>query len=538
MAEFFTRQRHVVGLALLTLFLSFGSFFMDGDVSLNLSDEGYLWYGVRAVNAGQVPIRDFQAYDPGRYYWAAGFSYFFGEDLVALRAGCVLFQCLGILAGLLAARRLSRDWKFLLPVALIFVMWMIPRYKVFEQSIALIAIYAAVRLVERPTLRQHFVTGIFVGLMAFIGRNHGLYQLAGFGLAILLLARGAWSALPKRMGMWGAGIAVGYLPQLAMVAFVPGYFAAFLALLDRNVTIGSNVALPVPWPWLLPKEYDPIMASNWFAEGFFYCGIVALIAFAAIRLPFLTREKLQGNAVFVAAACMVPPYAHHTFSRADYVHLAHSAPGLSIAILAVCFMVRPGVQRWLPMSAAGALVLISALATWMHMPLFAEALSPAGAFVEMKVAGRTMHVAKDIASVVMIGEKLAGAMAKPDEPILFAPHWPGLYAVTNRLSPVQHLYFTRPTPNLDSRTVAEMKKSGVKWVMLQDYALDGRDELRFKNTNPLMCAYLRESFDRVAVPGLPPNSLILRLREPAGSPAFSGTRSVPADSGAIPTLAQ
>ena len=412
MKEVFTRQRHVFGLAVLTLILSFGSFFIDGDVTLNLSDEGYLWYGMRAVNAGQVPIRDFQAYDPGRYIWAAGFSHLFGDDLVAMRAGCVLFQCMGILAGLLAVRRLSRDWKFLLPVALIFVMWMIPRYKVFEQSIALMAIYAAVRLVERPTLRQHFVTGIFVGLMAFIGRNHGLYQFVGFGLAISLLARGAWRELPKRMGMWSAGIAAGYLPQWAMLAFVPGYFAAFLALLDRNVTIGSNVALPVPWPWLLPTGYDPIMASNWFAEGFFYCAIVGFIAFAAIRLVFLKRETLPGLAVFFAAACMVPPYAHHTFSRADYVHLAHSVPGLSVAILAGCFMMRPDIQRWLPMTAAGALVFLSALATWMHMPLFAEALSPAGTFVEMKIAGRTMHVAKDTAAIVMIGEKLAGTMAR------------------------------------------------------------------------------------------------------------------------------
>jgi len=515
MKEFLQKNRHVFALGLLALVLSFGAFAMDGNVTLNLADEGYLWYGTRAVRAGQVPIRDFQAYDPGRYYWTAAWSYVFGQDAVALRASCIMFQCFGMLAGLCAARRLSRDWKFLVPVALILCMWMIPRYKVFEQSIALMAIYVGVRLIENPSRRQHFCTGMFVGAMAFMGRNHGLYQLGAFALLITLLARGAWKELPTRAFGWVTGIVIGYLPQLLMLTFVPGYALAFFALLDRNVTIGSNLGAPIHWPWAMPPGCDPISAFEWLSQGAFYVTLAGFVIFAVIRLPWLTRAQLSPRAVFVAAACVVVPYAHHTFSRADYVHLAHNVPGLCLGILAACFGTRANVPRWLPTAVSFTLLLLSACATSLHMPLVAEAILPAGSFQEVQVAGRTMHVGTYFESVIHTAERIANELAKPDEPVLFLPHYPGLYPVTGRFAPVQHLYFTRPTPGLDECTIAQMKQSGVKWVMLQECALDGQDTLRFRNTNPLIFRYLVENFAMVPLENLPPETVVLRLKEPA-----------------------
>src|SRR5678809_1221711 len=89
------RHRCVLGLLFLTVVLSFGWFLIDGNVGINLADEGYLWYGLRALRAGLIPIRDFHAYDPGRYFWVAGWSMFLGQGLVSMRAACVAFQCIG-----------------------------------------------------------------------------------------------------------------------------------------------------------------------------------------------------------------------------------------------------------------------------------------------------------------------------------------------------------------------------------------------------------------------------------------------------------
>ena len=49
--------------------------------------------------------------------------------------------------------------------------------------------------------------------------------------------------------------------------------------------------------------------------------------------------------------------------------------------------------------------------------------------------------------------------------------------------------------------------------MLQDYKLDGRDELRVMNTNPRTIAYLREHFRRYEMPGLPADTVVLKRVE-------------------------
>ncbi|MGI9591676.1 MAG: hypothetical protein ACR2P8_09935 [Myxococcota bacterium] len=118
--------------------LSLGFFWLTGSIGIDPYDEGYLWYGVIRVGQGDVPLRDFQSYDPGRYYWCAAWTYFLGDGILALRFSVAAFQVIGLTCGLLAARRFTTHPAQLLLVGVVLLLWCFPRYKVFEPSLALI----------------------------------------------------------------------------------------------------------------------------------------------------------------------------------------------------------------------------------------------------------------------------------------------------------------------------------------------------------------------------------------------------------------
>src|SRR5262245_53981274 len=162
-----------------------------GREHLNLADEGYLWYGVQRTIAGEVPLRDFQAYDPGRYHWCALLAPLVGDGIVGVRAAVAIFAAFGLAAGLAVLARAVRHPAALALGGLVLGLWFFPRHKLFEPATALIVAWGAVRALEAPTLRRHLVAGLVIGLAGYVGRNHALYGAVGCGAA---LALDAWKA--------------------------------------------------------------------------------------------------------------------------------------------------------------------------------------------------------------------------------------------------------------------------------------------------------------------------------------------------------
>lgn len=267
----------------------------------------------------------------------------FGDDgIISLRKSVAIFEFLGITGGLLALRRVTRSYSVMLPAGIILLLWMWPRHKLFDLSISVMAVYVAVLLIEKPTLPRHFAAGAFVGFAAFFGRNHGLYNFTAFLLVILFVwFKLSKSKLPTRLAAWGAGIVLGYMPMLMMIAFVPGFGGAFWDSLVFIVRYGStNIFLPIPWPWTIPYgHYGTIDAIRLAIVGALFVVLPAFVFSSLLYLSTRKENTLRNNHLLIAATFVGLPYMHYAFSRADIGHLAHSIFPVLLGFLAVTFKI-------------------------------------------------------------------------------------------------------------------------------------------------------------------------------------------------------
>ena len=476
-----------------------GSFIWQGRLGFNMGDEGFLWYGVRQVQAGEVPIRDFMAYDPGRYYWSAALMSLFGSNsIVAFRLAGAVFQFLGLFVGLLmlpVVRTMLGVMRLAL-VALVLTAWMFNWYKVYDTSVSLFLIGALALLAERPSRGRFFLAGVTVGVAALFGRNHGVYGLAGIlGVAAYIgCMKRSVEGILSDLVYCAIGVVLGYSPILIMVAATPGFAEAYWESIRFVVDKGStNLARPVPWPWTIPvRGVPPLTAAADLLTGVYY---VAILLFGFAAPAWLFRSALLKKPVappLVAVSTLALPYAHYAFSRAELFHLSLGI----FPFLVGTFLILTKLPRLAQRTTMLLIVSTSAIVVLPENPgwdcLVIERC------VAMRIGGDDLKIQPLIAGFVNKLESTAADYAPDGEPFLVTPLWPAAYALLDRKSPMwdSHALFPRP-PAFEQKEIERIKAAGPKFVLLLDQAVDDRDDLRFRNSHPLIYRYLQENFDPV-----------------------------------------
>lgn len=501
---------------LLSLVLVGALFLLQGNIDLNLADEGFLWYGAVQTARGHIPLIDFQGYDPGRYYWIAPWLALFGQDIMALRLAVALFQVVGLTFGLLAAKRVVTQGWLLAIVGVVLLAWMFPRHKLFEPSLAMAAVYFAVRLIEKPTPRQYVCAGIFVGLAAFFGRNHGFYSFSAFFLLILFL----WfkfrdKLVPKKVSLWLAGVVIGYTPMWLMLALVPDMFARFTYLADLLFRQQStNLPLPVPWPWTIDyAQADLLGNASKFFTGLLFLLLPVFYLISAAAILQMNKKDIQNRSLLIASTWVGIFYMHYAFSRAELWHLAQSIHPFLLGLVAL----PPAFNYSIHRKAVGIGLIILALAASLTLVMPAspywQKLTAKDQFVLYNVTGRQLWLRQEQAAYLETVKQLITQHVGPQEELLIAPHSPGLYPILQRQAPTWDIYLLFPeTEERQQEIIQDLNHHHVNWVILADNPLDGRDDLRFRNTHPLVWQYFLTKFEPVDAPGLPGNQQLLHRK--------------------------
>ena len=483
-----------------------------GDVNLNMSDEGYLWCGVLRVLDGQVPFRDFQSYDPGRYTWCAWGSHLFGTGIMGVRASMAVFQAIGLTFGLLVARRFVTRPLWILPGALLLTLWLYPRHKVMEPAIAMTVTWFVVRLIERPSLARHLACGVCVGLVAWFGRNHGLYAGTASLLAMGFLRwkRPEPGVLQRGLVLVG-GVVIGYLPLLVDLVLVEGFAAAFWQAILDLLTKGANIPRPYPWPWR--EAYGGAQGIELVTE------IASTVAFlipvlilppALVRVARLRGEDVAASAGLVGATLVAVLYIHHVSIRSDAPHLAQCIHPTLLVAMAL------GRRRWETVAIVSLLLVVTFFATFRRHPtlkLFAP-WGPPPDLVETEVAGEMLRMSRPQSNYIRrLMNGVARKMAPADE-ILVAPSRPTIYPILGKRAPVPQLYmFWFASEEEQREIIRALDERKVRWVLLVDQAVDRREDLRFPNTYPIVFDHVLANYEKVGTPGIRKNHVLFRRRD-------------------------
>lgn len=452
----------------------------------DVGDEGFLWYGVQRVLAGETPIRDFQAYDPARYFWSAGWMRLAGDDgLVALRwSNGVLAAITVAIAAIIVRGRDPRQgfWETA-AIGAIFAIWMAPGYKVSDSFALLVLLLGATRLIPSPSPRRYFQAGICWGVAAMIGINHALYgAIAGLIILICLWRQHSFSSSSLVATM--AGVFAGYSPVLLLHILIPGFTSAYIdsvmLLFDYGTT---NVSLPFPDLLSLVNAPDGRRLHGLRQSLFAVTWIAAILLWGTSLLKLRNASDAFRQPIILSGLVLALPYAHYVHSRADIFHLAISIlPVLAFALP----MVLNAAARWrivlLPAIAALSLALTASLHP-AYLPVTTSGVS-------VQVGDERLMLDPTTAQLVQAARAIADD--RPTGTFFAGPYTPGLYAATRRKSPIWEIYMLFPLPReRQEAELARLEAARIRYAVIGERQLDGRPDLGLRNTHPLIFAYLQ-----------------------------------------------
>ncbi|MGN6707399.1 MAG: hypothetical protein ACTHJO_15215 [Rhodanobacter sp.] len=485
-----------------------GAFLLDGRLGFSLWDEGYLWYGVQRVLQGEVPIRDFMSYDPGRYYWAAGVLRLFHVDgIVAVRAATMVFVAVGVVAGLVMVWRQSsgrvivRSGKCALAIALL-VLWAVPWWKGYDAALSIILIASLTWMLTHPSPVRFFVHGIVIGVAAMIGRNHGVYGVAACLVVVPLLLLGPSKPMWRQcVPAWAAGIVLGFAPIL-LGLMVDHRFAAMFWDSIRFMLFeykGTNLPLPVPWPWTVHGGgvLTLSLVRQWLIGSLFVLLPLFCIAGLAVVLNELRRERSIAHTGFAASVATAIPYLNVAFSRADVSHLAQAICPLLIGLL--LFPVRGvarSAHRWI---ALPLLAIVSMLVALPLHPWYQSKVQSGWGIVDVR--GDRLRMNDVETARVDAVKALADRYMPAGGTLLAAPVWPGAYALLGVKSPLWEIYPLFPRgDDFQNQEIARLQRTRPALVLINDIGVDGRDDLRYVNTHGRIWDYVNANYQQVPTP--------------------------------------
>lgn len=365
-----------------------------------------------------------------------------------------------------------------------------------DMSISLVLIALLTWLQEKSVKQRFFIVGLATGIIAFFGRNHGMYAVFGLGftMAWINYTSGSWKQIFQQVIFVGLGIFVGYLPMLGMIAFSPGFGEAFWdGLLELLLGGRTNLSKAIPWPRNPIQSLHSIHTMGYFLMGIFY--IVLLVFPVGVFAIFLwfRKRSLVVSPVLVSCFFLSVPYDHFAFSRPGYGHLAQGIFPVLLGVLYLLGSLRPIFRR------VGQGVLLAMVLT-LSFPNRPFASYTNMNWKRVLVAGDSLMVEPGVAKQIKMLEDLASKYAPGNTAVVVLPFMPAAYPILGKQCPTWINFFTlHPLSTMNQKKEINRIKAalpGLIWIDTR--SLDGISERSFSNYYPLLNDYIQQTYDEVS----------------------------------------
>ena len=444
-------------------------------------DEGILLQGAQRILHGQVLYRDFFSFfTPGSYYFLALIFGIFGNSFLVARTVLAVIGGVCSVVSYLLARRTCSPGTALITAALVTLTTLPYRFLVlhnWDSTLwACLAIYCAVRFIERPHWKWAFSLGSFASVTTLFEQSKGAGLCLGLGLGIgILVLAGGRRDLLQRSSV--AGILTG-LTWPWLITFV--YFAA------RH----SVPVMLADWFWPL-QHYSlanrvPYGYQNWsdstrhllFGSGSLGmrvlkalivspCFFLPVFPIIALGLLVYWSARIRGEArnpkagyYVITTAVLSGLLLSIVTVRADIIHFMYLQP-LFCLVLAWIMEGRDLPGQWLRS-------LRPALAVYMTVALLAFAvplgLRAAAASHKIETRRGTIYTSgKDSALEFTL------AHVPANESVLVYPYLPLYYYLTDTSNPTRYDYFQpgMNTPAQAQEIISQIQSGKVRVVLFE-----------------------------------------------------------------------
>ncbi|MEO0667965.1 MAG: hypothetical protein AAFZ99_08625 [Pseudomonadota bacterium] len=473
-------------------------------LGINLSDEGYLVYGTMRLLEGDVPIRDFRAYDPARYYWCALWFWLLGPGFIAARVSMAVLSFGSVLMIVLLGVHITQSAVVGALLGCVSLGWMFPRHKQVEIFFSILCCCALYVLLSGAA--NAYFLGVLAALACAFGLNIFIYFTAATFVAVIA------GGVPEPV-TFGAKYVIALTVLLLVFLVVASRARGFLrCYLDRKVLRilrrgSTNLSLPKPWLGTSPHQFVRFSRGRRLAfQAIFTLIPVTSVLMIAVFADRSWLARSDGGALAMASACTAQVYFHHVYSRADLGHLAQAIHPVLIMVAACShvFLGVMGAALVMTLCLVGTIALLRGEGEFPFRNLRRRVNAEAS-----EVLWNGVQVARPWARTLVRMREIIQTHTSSDSVLFVAPACSAYLVLFDRKSAVYDTFPVYPsTPAGRSEMMAQFTSAAPQAIILSDAPIDQRDDLRFSNNYRELMAYIRKNYEAAMESG--PETLYVR----------------------------